>query len=187
MSPDRFSEGLAAARRGDFQGAVRLWTVLAEKGDARAQYNLGFLYANGQGVGQDFTRALAWYTLAAEQGFAPAQFNLGVMYSSDEGVPPDHAAALKWYHKAAGQGDPDAQFNLGVAYALGNGVTRDYMLAYCWYDRAARAGHAKAARTRDSIAAELTPEQLARCRTGSPLLSQAVVSAAAPNGGPSRS
>jgi hypothetical protein len=106
-----------------------------------------------------------WYTRAAEQGFAAAQFNLGVLYSNDDGMPPDFAASLKWYREAAGQGDADAQFNIGVAYALGQGVTQDYVQAYRWYDRAAKAGHDKAAKTRDSIAAELTPAQLAEGQT----------------------
>ena len=107
MSLDAFKEGLAAARRGDYAAAARLWRSLAEKGDARAQYNLGFLHANGQGVDQDYTSALDWYTRAGKQGFAPAQFNLGVLYSSDDGVPPDFALALQWYRQAAEQGDTD--------------------------------------------------------------------------------
>jgi TPR repeat protein len=40
----------------------------AEQGDAGAQYNLGYLYANGLGVTQDHTEAVKWYRLAAEQG-----------------------------------------------------------------------------------------------------------------------
>jgi len=164
VTADLFKEGLAAARRGDYVSAARLWQALADRGDARAQYNLGFLHANGQGVGKDLGRAVEWYTRAAEQGFAAAQFNLGVLYSNDEGLSPDFAAALKWYRAAAGQGDADAQFNIGVAYALGQGVTQDYLLAYRWYDRAAKAGHEKAAKTRDSIAVELTAAQLAECQ-----------------------
>ena len=178
MKPDPFKEGLAAARRGDFPTAAELWRGLAEKGDARAQYNLGYLYANGRGVSQDYPAALAWYTRAAEQGFAPAQFNLGVLYSSDDGVPPDFPAALQWYRAAAGQGDADAQFNLGIAYALGQGVTQDYVQAYRWYDLAATAGHEKAATTRDSIAAELTPEQIAAAVHAHPTMSEALMEAA---------
>jgi hypothetical protein len=37
----------------------------AEQGSADAQYNLGVLYANGQGVPQDYVRAYMWYNLAA--------------------------------------------------------------------------------------------------------------------------
>ena len=36
----------------------------ADQGNAVAQANLGWLYANGQGVAQDDTQALMWSTLA---------------------------------------------------------------------------------------------------------------------------
>ena len=34
--------------------------TLAEQGDARAQHNLGLMYANGQGVPQDNVYAYMW-------------------------------------------------------------------------------------------------------------------------------
>ena len=45
--------GLDAAQKGDFATALREWTPLAEKGDAIAQYNLGLMYRQGQGVKKD--------------------------------------------------------------------------------------------------------------------------------------
>jgi hypothetical protein len=45
----------------------------AEKGDAKAQCNLGAMYAGGQGVAQDYAMAEAWYEKAAKQGDAQAQ------------------------------------------------------------------------------------------------------------------
>ena len=36
----------------------------AEHGDANAQYNLGLMYDNGQGVTQDHTEAVRWYRKA---------------------------------------------------------------------------------------------------------------------------
>jgi len=43
-------DGLAAAKKGDFATALRLWKPLAEQGNARAQNNLGFMYANRGGI-----------------------------------------------------------------------------------------------------------------------------------------
>ena len=40
----------------------------AEQGDARAQYNLGLMYARGDGVPEDDAEAVRWWRLAAEQG-----------------------------------------------------------------------------------------------------------------------
>lgn len=49
----------------------------AEKGDASAQFKLGFMYDVGKGVPQDHTEAVRWYRKAADQGDADAQANLG--------------------------------------------------------------------------------------------------------------
>ena len=86
-----------------------------------AQFNLGLMYHNGQGVPQDYREAVRWYRMAADQGDADAQFNLGVMYDNGRGVPQDYAEAVRWYRKAADQGYADAQFNLGVMYYNGRG------------------------------------------------------------------
>ena len=59
---------------------------LAEQGIAEAQYNLGLMYSNGQGVPRDDEEAVKWYRLAAEQGFAESQTNLGLMYGTGRGV-----------------------------------------------------------------------------------------------------
>ncbi len=40
----------------------------AEQGDASAQYNLGLMYLEGQGVKQDNVEAYAWIRTAAAQG-----------------------------------------------------------------------------------------------------------------------
>ena len=57
----------AAYRRGDFANALRISRPLASLEYAAAQNNLGFMYANGQGVAQDYAEALKWYRLAAAQ------------------------------------------------------------------------------------------------------------------------
>jgi TPR repeat protein len=76
----------------------------AEQGNAAAQFNLGELYLNGDGVSRDDTQAVAWFRKAAEQGNAPAQFNLGMMYANGRGVPRDDVQAVVWFRKAAEQG-----------------------------------------------------------------------------------
>lgn len=50
--------GLRAAQEGDFATALKEWTPLAEQGDAAAQFNLGLMYATGQGVPQDDAEAV---------------------------------------------------------------------------------------------------------------------------------
>ena len=66
-----------AYSRGDYVQAERLYRSLAEQGDPKAQYFLGVMYANGQGVPQDYKKAMTWIGKAAVQGDAGAQRYLG--------------------------------------------------------------------------------------------------------------
>jgi TPR repeat protein len=75
----------------------------AEQGDAEAQFNLGVMYDNGDGVAQNYAEAVRWYRLAAKQGYAVAQNYLGAMYDNGEGVERDHEEAVRWYRLADGQ------------------------------------------------------------------------------------
>ena len=61
------------------------------------------MYANGQGVPQDYKEAGKWALLAAEQGDSDAQCNLGLMYYEGQGVPEDHEEAVRWWRLAAEQ------------------------------------------------------------------------------------
>jgi TPR repeat protein len=99
-----FNAGFKAYQSGDYQTAFKEWQPLAEQGYARAQYNLGVMYDNGQGIPQDDKLAAQWYRKAAEQGYEYAQNNLGVMYRNGQGVPQDYKLAVQWYRKAAEQG-----------------------------------------------------------------------------------
>jgi TPR repeat protein len=139
-----FDEGLAAYNRGDYATAFKEWQPLAVAGNATAQYNLGVMYREGQGVPQDYKEAVKWFRLAAEQGDAYAQNNLGVMYREGRGVPQDYKEAVKWYRLAAEQGDAIAQNDLGVMYTNGQGVPQDYKEAVKWYRKAAEQGNAAA-------------------------------------------
>ena len=56
---------------------------------AEAQFNLGLMYDNGDGVPEDNREAVKWWTLAAEQGYVNAQNALGWMYRMGAGVPND--------------------------------------------------------------------------------------------------
>ena len=68
----------------------------AEQGDREAQCKLGFMYAKGEGVPQDYREAVRWLRLAADQGDAMAQGQLGRMYAEGEGVPKDLILAYMW-------------------------------------------------------------------------------------------
>ena len=137
-----FNKGIAACDRGDYATALSLLRPLADQGDVDAQFLLGFMYDDGEGVVQDRKEAVKWYRLAAAQGNAYAQLHLGLMYDNGRGgVPQDHKEAVKWFWLAAAQGNPSAQFRLGFMYDSGRGVVKDRKEAVMWYQLAADGHH----------------------------------------------
>ena len=99
-----YQAGMDANNRGDYATALREWRPLAEQGDARAQFDLGLLYENGDGVSRDYAKAHQWYEKSAAQGGAKAQFYLGMQCAFGEGGPLDLVQAHMWYSLAAGNG-----------------------------------------------------------------------------------
>ncbi len=70
-----FRAGAEAYERFDYATALKEWRSLAEQGDAAAQYNLGVMYREGQGVPQDDVQAYLWMNVAAAQGHELARIN----------------------------------------------------------------------------------------------------------------
>jgi TPR repeat protein len=110
FGPTQSEQADAALDRGDNATAMRLLRPLAEKGDAKAQYWVGFLYENGYSVPRDYTEAAKWYWAAAAQNFTSAQVSLAQMYLEGRpGVPRSEAKAVRLYCRAADRGNPTAQ------------------------------------------------------------------------------
>lgn len=125
--------------------AVKWFRKAARAGDDNAQFSLGYCYAEGHGVQQDYEEAVKWYSLAAEHGNVSAQNNLGVCYATGHGVTQDEEKAVKWYRKSAEQGNDVAQSNLGFYYLNGKGgLPQDYEEAVKWFRKSAKQGYAPA-------------------------------------------
>ena len=56
-----FEDGVAAIERKDYATALAKFRSAAQQGVAEAQFNLGYMYGNGQGIAQDYKEALRWY------------------------------------------------------------------------------------------------------------------------------
>ncbi len=72
-------DAVQAARAGAGAAAVQTLQPLAERGSAAAQYALGVIYANGDGVAADYTAAARWFADAAKGGHAEARRHLSFM------------------------------------------------------------------------------------------------------------
>jgi TPR repeat protein len=97
----------------------------------------------------------------AERGDPVGEARLGYLYQAGLGVQQDFAAAAQWYRLSADQGNIAAQNNLGSLYEKGRGVPRDLVQSVVWYSLAAAQGNPDAARNRDIILKQLTPDQAA--------------------------
>ena len=124
----------------NYKKAFYWYQKAAEKGDAPAQYNLGVLYLEGEGVPKSDKKAVYWTQKSADQGDVSAQYNLGLMYYDGKGVPQDYKKAEYWYQKAADLGYASAQYNLGLMYYVGKGVPQSDKKAVYWYQKAADQG-----------------------------------------------
>jgi hypothetical protein len=125
----------------DLLVAVSRVRKAAESGNAEAQFRLGMMYGNGDGVPLELSTAAQWIERAAEQHHPEAQVTLAWLCANGHGVQQDDARALNWYRAAAEQGVPQAQYMMATALRFGQfGAERDFAEALDWYVKAANQG-----------------------------------------------
>lgn len=159
-----YDEAWVAYVNQDYEAALKELKPLAEQGDTRSQYAVGWMYRNGEGVAQNYQTAIKWYRLAAEQGHAEAQKSLGLMYQFGEGIAPNYQTATQWYRLAAEQGNAEAQNNLGLMYLNGEGVIQSKTNAYMWLHNAASQGVRLAKWSQHELEKKMTPEQIEKAQ-----------------------
>jgi exopolysaccharide production negative regulator len=160
MSPvDAMRNATEALKTGEKTRAVVSLQYAAEHGHGFALWQLGRMYAEGDGVARDDYRAFEYFqkfadTHADENPSIPrARFvanafvALGHYYL--DGIPntavsasPELARRM-FAHAASYFGDPEAQYQLASLYLDGNGVERDPKRAVPWLVLAANKGHYK--------------------------------------------
>ena len=87
-----FQAGKEAYAHGDYAMAMQEWLPLAERGDATAQYNLGLLYGNGQGVAKNYEEAYFWFVLASAYGVQAGDLGREVTHNF---LNPDQIIAIR--------------------------------------------------------------------------------------------
>ena len=103
-----FESGLKAYNEGKFKQAIEHWLPIAEEGNSNAQYNLGLMYHNGQGVKQDFDEAAKWFLYSAEQGNIRSMQLLSTMHVLGRGVEKDFIQSYIWATIASKNGDENS-------------------------------------------------------------------------------
>src|ERR1700687_5046284 len=112
-----------------------------------ANFRIGDIYADGNGVPTDTHEAERWYkrgvdleTAGAQAGWLMAQVYLANAYLQSKGVPLDYGDVKHRTRKAAENGYRQAQVNLGSMYRDGQGTPQNYGEALYWYREAADQG-----------------------------------------------
>ena len=127
----------------DFRAAL----AKAERGDSDAQFEVGRMYAVGEGVKQDYKKAREWFEKGAAQKNRVALDWLGWLYDNGYGVKQDYKKAREYYEEAAALNNGDALRKLGDMYYFGRGVKQDYKKAVEYYEKGAALNNANALNT----------------------------------------
>lgn len=157
---DAYRSAAEALKSGEKQQAVISLQYAAEHGHGFALWQLGRMYADGDGVARNDLRAFEYFQKFADSHaddnpaiprarfVANAFVALGHYYL--DGIPntqvsasPDLAVRM-FAHAASYFGDPEAQFQLAKLYLEGTGVRRDAKRAVPWLVLAANKGHYQA-------------------------------------------
>ncbi len=120
-----FLEGEEAFNNKHYSEAILHFQPLADSGDFRSQYYMGYMYLNGYGVAKNDQLGLRYMQMSMNQNYHLAQAYMGFLYSEGRVVAADRKKSIMLYQKAADQGNTSALLNLGVAYYQGSGVPRN--------------------------------------------------------------
>lgn len=99
-----YKDGVTAYQQGNYQLAYMHWLPLAKKGNKFAQFGIGNMYDQGQGMPQNHKKAFNWYLQSAKQGMTSAQTNLSRLYAKGEGVERNYELCYVWANLAATSG-----------------------------------------------------------------------------------
>ena len=177
---EAFRSGAHWLKAGKTAQAVHSLEYAAEKGHALAQWKLGRMYAEGDGVTQDDYKAFEYFRSIADRHaddnpntpqarfVANAFVALGHYYL--EGIPKtqvkrDPERAREMFNYAASYfRDPDAQYYLARLYLDGVGAPHDPRQAARWFILAAQKGQCRAQAMLGAmlIAGDHVPRQAAR-------------------------
>jgi len=128
----------------DFAAAHAIYLSLANQNDAKAYYNLGLMYQDGDGVAKNLDEAVKWYTKSAELGYKEAQYTLGALVFQRQIQTISYPQAVTYYEQAAKQGHVKSQLNLGMLYFRGDVTPQDLPAAVQWLSLAASNNNSEA-------------------------------------------
>jgi TPR repeat protein len=157
---DAFKSGTQAYIAGDRSKGLSALQYAADNGHLVAQWKLGRIYADGDGVKSDPYKAYQYFSQVASKNAETSPFlpqarfvanafvALGAYHLA--GIPntevkPDPRRAMQLFRYAATYfGDADAQYHLAQLYLDGRGAQKDSRTAARWFFSAANKGQYQA-------------------------------------------
>lgn len=139
-----YDNGIELLEAGEYLDALKAFGRSAKNGNSDAQYRIGIMFLEGQGMTPNPVDAAYWFRKAAQNGHAPSQFEIAYCFDKGIGVQPDERIAAEWFWRAAEQGDPDAAFYLAQMYRDGRGMQQNTEKARKYFTIAAEAGLSEA-------------------------------------------
>lgn len=128
----------------DYAAAHAIYLSLANQNDAKACYNLGLMYQDGDGVAKNMDEAVKWYTKSAELNYKEAQYMLASLVFQRQIQSISYPQAVTYYEQAAKQGHVKSQLNLGMLYLRGDVIAQDMPAAVQWLSQAASNNNSEA-------------------------------------------
>lgn len=122
----------------------RLYEQAMDNNDADAQYRLGNMYNEGEGVSRDYTQAIAWYERSEANGNVDSTNAMALMYQDGRGVREDESRSFELKYKAARNDCRMAQNNIGHDYSHGWGCEKNLDQWLEWKLKSANGGYALA-------------------------------------------
>ena len=118
--------------------------VMADEGDADAQYVLGTAYQYGLGLEHSDEKSFEWYGRAIGQGHLPALHDMAGFYLFGIGVRESPEKAFEMLKRASDEGLPEASKQIAWMYGVGHGVEKSETESFKWTLKAAEQGDARA-------------------------------------------
>jgi len=143
-SPGINQQAITLYSQGRYSEASPLLDQACKIGSPEACRDLGYMYANGDGVEIDLRRAVALFSEACNAGYANGCTALAHRYEVGDGVGKDEHRALALYSKACSAGDSVGCNSLGIKYQDGVGVRKDLSQAAAYFSKACDAGESSA-------------------------------------------
>ncbi|MBQ9167379.1 MAG: SEL1-like repeat protein [Oscillospiraceae bacterium] len=130
----------------DFQKALPLLLLEANRGNGYACYDIGRMHLLGQGCEEDEEEAQRWFRDALE-AFQTAElaaekkgylrYRIGKCHAYGHGTEQNYEESARWFRKAVNENNPFAAYSLGGQYLRGQGVEQSDTEAYSLFYMAA--------------------------------------------------